>query len=192
MTLRPGLGFGPTQWPGGARYWAGVGLLAAGWRCWASALCWARPSGQGAGARVHGCTAGSVVRWLGLRGPSPPALFSSSVHGAPGAARRLSPPPFPCSLLPRRRWAVPRSGSAPVYSPLCSSTLSGASTSVPSARLGWRHSFPLLPTTASWGAPCRGGGRPWRSHDRASSPAFPRPFLGKDARTVRSRAWRRC
>jgi len=61
LTLRPGLGFGPTQWPGGARYWAGVGLLAAGWRCWASALCWARPSDQGAGARVHGGVCGPLA-----------------------------------------------------------------------------------------------------------------------------------
>ena len=100
-----------------------------------------RPSDQGAGARVHGCTAGSVVRWLGLRGPGPPSLSSSLVHGGSGAARKLSLPPLPCSPSPTTPMGSAmlrrRSGA---FFPLCSSTLSGTSTSVPSAELVWRHS----------------------------------------------------
>ena len=110
----------------------------------------ARPSGQGEwarGVRVHGYTAGSVVRWLGLRGPGPPALSSSSVYGGPGAARRLSLPPLPCSPSPTTPMgsAMLRRCSGALFPP-CSSTLSGTSTFVPSAHLVWRHSsFPCRP-----------------------------------------------
>ena len=194
-----------SNWPNSAA--RGSGARAYSWRvrpriAWRPPACcgltllglglgWLGPVARGSGRAVYGCTGTRRGLWsvgwvfVDLVHLLSPPLRSTADRVQPGGSLSL---PSPAPPLPRRRWAAPCSGGAPVpFSPLffhpkwhldfrslCASRVASL--------------FLSLPTVAIRGALHRGGGRPWRTHGRASPSVFPCSSLGKGARLERSRA----
>ena len=144
-------------------------------------------------SRPNSTARGVEVRWLGLGGPGPPSLSSSSVHGAPGAARRFSPPLFP--LLPSPTAPM---GSATLRRPPPSRSASflplSAAHRLPSPPhdFAWCPSLSHLADSGETGRSASRRGRPWQTRGRASAPALSCLLLAKSVRAIRSRAWRTC
>ena len=99
---------------------------------------------------------------LSLLSPAPLSHDADGQRHAPAVLRCLFPP-----LFFHSKWHLD-------FRSLCATRVASL--------------FLSLPTVAIRGALHRGGGRPWRTHGRASPSAFPRSSLGKGARSERSRA----